>query len=219
MLADLGGQPLVVRTWARACEAGFERVVVATDAPEIAAAVRAAGGEVVLTGPCDNGTARVAEAWVALEAAGARADVVLNVQADEPLVEPSSLRAVADAVGDHDVATGASPLADPADPARVKVVIGESRRALYFSRAAVPSGGPYWQHLGVYAFRPGALVRAAALPPHPLELSERLEQLRWLAHGLRVAVVSLPPAEGGVDTPEDLQRVRARFVAAPGKGG
>lgn len=218
MLADIGGKPLVVRTWARALRAGFARVVVATDAVEIAHAVEAHGGEVVMTGDCPNGTARVAEAWTRLAAAGARADVVVNVQADEPLVAPASLAAVAAGIGTADVATGVAPLLDPHDPSRVKAVVGALGQALYFSRLPVPRGGPYLLHVGVYAFRPEALLRAVALPPHPLELAEGLEQLRWLAHGLRVATVPLPEAEGGVDTAGDLERVRARFVAGDARG-
>ncbi len=218
MLADLGGQPLVVRTLARAREA-FARVVVATDSPEIAEAVARAGGDFVLTGHAPNGTARVALAYAALEAQGGGADVVVNVQADEPLVHPGALVAIAEGLGDFDVATGAAPLDEPSNPARVKVVTGEDGRALYFSRSAVPHGGPFRVHLGVYAFRPAALARAVSLPEHPLEHSERLEQLRWLAHGMRVRVIDVPAGEGGVDTPEDLERVRAHFAAAAPGGG
>ncbi len=218
MLADLGGQPLVVRTLARARQA-FARVVVATDSPEIADVVTQAGGAVVLTGEAPNGTTRVAMAYALLAARGEGAEVVVNVQADEPLVDPGALLALADGIGDFDVATGAAPLDDASNPARVKVVTGRDGLALYFSRSAVPYGGPFRVHLGVYAFRPAALALAVSLPEHPLEHIERLEQLRWLAHGMRVRVIDLPAGEGGVDTPEDLARVRAHFAAAGPGGG
>lgn len=219
MLADLAGAPLVVRTWQRVCLAGFSRVVVATDDDEIAAAVVGAGGEVVRTGEAPNGTVRVAEAVRRL---GADADVVLNVQGDEPLVEPATLRRVAAglAAGEFDVVTGAAPLpaAEAGAPSRVKVVRGEGGRALYFSREAVPHGGPFWVHVGVYAFRPAALQAVAALPETALERTERLEQLRWLAHGARIGVVEVDAPAPAVDTAADLDRVRALYNQAdPGR--
>jgi 3-deoxy-manno-octulosonate cytidylyltransferase (CMP-KDO synthetase) len=218
MLADVGGVPLVVRTWQRVMTAGFARVVVATDDDAIAAVVRSAGGEVVRTGDAPNGTTRVAAAVAILED---RADVVLNVQGDEPLVEPRTFRAIADALdtGDgsaFDVATGAAPMdaADASRPERVKVVSAADGRALYFSRAPVPSGGPWRVHVGVYAFRPSALAVAVAAPPSPLEVSERLEQLRWMEIGLRVRVVDVTAPGPSVDTAADLEQVRA--ILCPG---
>jgi 3-deoxy-manno-octulosonate cytidylyltransferase (CMP-KDO synthetase) len=219
MLADLGGVPLIVRTWQRARAAvGVDRVVVATDDDAIAAACTAAGAEVVRTGECASGTDRVAAAAVALDL---RADdVVVNVQGDEPFVDPAHVAAIAAAVGpESPIATGAVPLADdPSDPARVKVVCDDHGRALYFSRQPIPSGGPFRLHLGVYAFRADALSAVAALPVAALESSERLEQLRWLAAGWPIRVVPLIGEPLSVDTFEDLARARARLSASPSPG-
>lgn len=217
MLADVEGVPLVVRTWRRVADAGFARVFVTTDDDEIAAVVEAAGGEVVRTGEAPNGTTRVAAAFAAL---GIAADVVLNVQGDEPLVAQETLRRVAAGLIEagsegFGIATGAAPLsaAEAENPARVKVAIGEAGRALYFSRAAIPHGGPFRVHVGVYAFRPAVLRAAVALPEVEAERVERLEQLRWLAHGLAIRVVEVAAPAPSVDTAEDLERVR-RMVGA-----
>ena len=206
-LADIGGAPMVVRVWERARRAeGIDRVLVATDDARIAAAVRDRGGEAVLTGPCESGTDRVA---VAAQGTGAR--VVVNVQGDEPFVEPTDVARVAAAVNEaNPIATAAAPLVDGVDdPARVKVVCDSDGRALYFSRAPIPSGGPWRLHVGLYAYTADALSRVARLPPSPLERSERLEQLRWLEAGMRIRVVSVPAGPVSVDTPADLERARA----------
>lgn len=204
-LADLGGRPMIVRVWERARQA-VDTVVVATDSPEIAAAVRAAGGDAVLTGECANGTIRCA-------AAGVDADVLVNVQGDEPFVDPAHIRAVGEAVGAAPIATAAAPLVgDPAEPARVKVVTDDDGHALYFSRAPIPSGGPWRLHVGLYAYAPATLRALVRLPPSPLEASERLEQLRWLAAGYRIQVVDVDAASGGVDTPADLKAAQTRFL-------
>lgn len=204
-LADLGGTPMIVRVWERA-RLAVDRVVVATDDEAIAAAVRDAGGEVVMTGDCVNGTARCAAAKV-------DADVIVNVQGDEPFVDPAHIRAVAEAITTHrPIATVAAPLrGDAQDPARVKVVFDPGGRALYFSRAPIPSGGPWWLHVGLYAFSRDVLERVVHLPPSPLEQAERLEQLRWLEAGYPIHVVQVDGAEGGIDTPADLDRARTRF--------
>lgn len=215
MLADLCGAPVIVRTWQRVREAGFERVFVVTDDADIAACVREAGGDAVMTGEAPNGTARVAQAL-----AGTDAQVVLNVQGDEPLVAAETLHRVASAmledVGQSvAISTGFAPL-DPAEaerPERVKVVVDEVGRALYFSRSPVPHGGPFRVHVGIYAFRPAVLRRVVALPPSPLEQSERLEQLRWLAHGYAIHVVAVEAPAPSVDTQADLDRVRAIFAS------
>lgn len=213
MLADLGGRALVVHTWSRVMEAGFDRVVVATDDEEIAGVVRAAGGEARLTGVAPNGTARVRAALVALDHP---ADVVLNVQGDEPLVEVATLRAVVGALADaagaaFGVATAAAPLeaAEATRPERVKVVTGEGGRALYFSRSPIPSGGPWRVHVGVYGFRPEVLRRVVDLPESRLERAEQLEQLRWLENGEQIRVVDVAPPAPSVDTAADLAHVRA----------
>lgn len=215
MLADIGGLPLILRTWQRVREAGFDRVFVATDDERIASAVRAAGGHVVHTAAAANGTARVAAALGDLAA-----DVVLNVQGDEPLVPAETLHRIAgsllDSAGDSfEIATGSAALdADEAErPERVKVVVGEQGAALYFSRSAVPYGGPFRVHVGVYAFRPATLRRVVELPPSALEQVERLEQLRWLANGVQVRVVDVEAPAPAVDTQADLDRVRAIFAS------
>lgn len=192
-----------------------DRVLVATDDLRIADAVRLAGGEAVLT-PADlpAGSDRVA-----LVAASLDVDVILNVQGDEPLVDPETLDAVVSALDTDgaDVATAMAPLAEGEvhETARVKVVTDQRGLALYFSRAPIPHGGPWWVHLGMYAFRKAALARFAALPPSGLERSERLEQLRLLEHGIPVRVVAVPRSSPSVDTLEDLVRVRA-LLGDPG---
>ena len=204
-LVDIGGRPMVVRVWERA-RAAVGEAVIATDDDRIEAACRAWGAPVIRTGRCESGTDRVAEAV----AGRAGLSVVVNVQGDEPLVEPETVAAVAAGVTDATpIATGAAPLADPADPARVKVVTSDAGDALYFSRLPIPEGGPWLLHVGVYAFRPATLQALRALPPSPLERSERLEQLRWLAAGHRVRVVPVAAPHPSVDTPADLERVRA----------
>lgn len=209
-LAELGGVPMVVRVWDRVRRAeGIDRVLVATDDARVAAAVRAHGGDVVMTGPCVSGTDRVAEA---ARSRGAR--LVVNVQGDEPFIEPSDISRVAAAVTDAaPIATAAAPLTEGVeDPARVKVVCDDAGRALYFSRQPIPYGGPWRLHVGIYAFTAAALEAVAGLPPSPLERAERLEQLRWLEAGFRVRVVAVPNATLSIDTPEDLARARARLV-------
>ncbi len=226
MLVDLGGVPVVVRTWQRVA-AVFEQVWVATEDDRIEAVVRAAGGRVVRTGPAPSGTHRVADAARRLAGEGRLAPhaVVVNVQADEPFVDPGAVARVAAAVASMGtdgarIATGAAPLdaAHAHDPARVKVVTDARGHALYFSRAAIPSGGPFRVHVGIYAFGVETLAALAALPDTgpaaALEASERLEQLRWLASGYPICVVDL--AEGGdsIDTPADLARARQRLARA-----
>lgn len=188
-----------------------DRVLVATDDPRIAAAVRAAGGEAVLTSDQHtSGTDRVEEAVRGLDAAF---DVVINVQGDEPLLDPSTVDAVLAAMDDPDVpvATAMAPLseAEAHEPARVKVVRDEAGRALYFSRAPIPHGGPWWVHVGIYAYRRATLARFAQLPSTPLERLERLEQLRLLENGVPIRVVPVPAPSLSVDTPADLARIRA----------
>lgn len=224
----LGGRPLVVRVWerVRALEVADE-VVVATDAEQVAEAVRAAGGQVVMTArDHPSGTDRVAE--VAAMAQFAGAEVVLNVQGDEPFVSRkallgalSQLRDAGFPLGTVAVRAGADALARPEV---VKVVADDHGRAMYFSRAAVPwlrepEDAPLrdervLQHLGIYAYTPAALARWVALPEHPLERIERLEQLRPLAAGIAmgVALIDEAPARG-IDTPDDLASANLRWAA------
>lgn len=213
-LALIGGRPMVVRVLERARLAQrVSRVIVATDDVRIAQVVEEHGGEAALT-PADlvSGSDRVAYV-----ARGLEDDIIVNVQGDEPLIDPESIDAVIAALEDPrvDVATAATPL-DPAeawDTSRVKVVTDLHGRALYFSRAAIPHGGPWRCHVGLYAFRRRALMAFAELLPSPLERSERLEQLRLLESGYAITVVEQARAPHAVDTVKDLDRLRALLDA------
>ncbi len=231
-LADIGGVPMVVRVARAAAASGAERVAVAADSPEIVDACSAHGVEALLTrADHASGTDRLAEA---VEHLGLADDaLVVNVQGDEPLMPAAVVRRVAEALAqrtDCAIATACHPLHDAAEffsPNVVKVVTDANGRALYFSRAPIPwsrdafaagrdrlpPGLPARRHVGLYAYRAGFLRRFPQLPPAPLEQHESLEQLRALAHGFGIAVIELPEAlPPGVDTPEDLERVRALLL-------
>ena len=224
----LGGVPLVVRVAERVrAVGGVDELVIATDAAAIARVVEQAGFRAVLTSSAhQTGTERVAEVAARDEFTGF--DRILNVQADEPFLPAEALTgALARLASGDDVGTAAAPLdpADADDPARVKVVIDLTGRALYFSRARIPfqhgpempSAGLYWQHLGVYAYTRGALARWVTWPRALLEAAERLEQLRALAHGLQIGVTRLPDAAlPGIDTPDDLRRAEAHLLSTHG---
>jgi 3-deoxy-manno-octulosonate cytidylyltransferase (CMP-KDO synthetase) len=197
----------------------LDELVVAADDAEIVAAVEAFGGRAVLTRlDHASGTDRVAEVAERPQFAGY--ECVVNLQGDEPfLPEGAAEQAIAQVMAGWDVGTAAAPVASLDEwrsPATVKVVRDDSGGALYFSRAPIPYDGsgrfdlggavPLLRHIGIYAFSRSALLRAAALPRHPLEDWERLEQLRWLAAGLRIGVAVVEGGEPGVDTEEDLQR-------------
>jgi 3-deoxy-manno-octulosonate cytidylyltransferase (CMP-KDO synthetase) len=207
-----------------------ERCVIATESEEVIRAARNAGAEATLTDLAHpSGTDRVAE--VAARDEFRRYDAILNVQGDEPFVSAAAVRGAADVVASErfdlgTAATSASP--DVLDvPHVVKVVAADDGRAMYFSRAPIPYlrdeaerpllESRVWQHVGVYAYTRDALARWVALPPHPLERIERLEQLRPLAAGMKmgVAVVSAP-ARAGVDTEEDLERANAEWPSFAG---
>ena len=231
-LADIGGVPMVVRVARAARASGAERVAVAADSTEIVDACSAHGVEALLTrADHASGTDRLAEA---VEHLGLADDaLVVNVQGDEPLMPAAVVRRVAEALAqrtDCAIATACHPLHDAAEffsPNVVKVVTDANGRALYFSRAPIPwsrdafaadrdrlpAGLPARRHVGLYAYRAGFLRRFPQLPPAPLEQHESLEQLRALAHGFGIAVIELPEAlPPGVDTPEDLERVRALLL-------
>ena len=227
-LALLQGRPILEHVWERVRRSqAVERVVVATDSDEIAATVERFGGEVARTrAPHATGSDRVAEVASRL---GAGFDAVLNVQGDQPRLEPEAVRqAVRSLVLDPHtaVATLAAPDTDRAayeSPHVVKVVCDLEGRALYFSRAPIGGAeeeGQAWRflhHLGVYAFRPEALQAFAAWPPSPLERAEKLEQLRLLEHGIRIRVTLVHGVSRGVDTPEDLAALeRESAVSAAG---
>lgn len=226
-LADLGGRPIVAHVLERARQAGADRVMVATDDERIADAVRAAGGTAVMT-PSDlpSGTDRIAAALaVDRRADDAPDDIVVNVQGDEPFVEPELIARVTRALADDpaaDMATAAV-TAEPDemdDPSAVKVVLAADGAALYFSRAGIPAAGPgvrgapeRLRHVGLYAYRRAFLERFVNWPPGWLEQVERLEQLRALERGARIVVIRTASRSIGVDTPADLERARKRLAA------
>jgi 3-deoxy-manno-octulosonate cytidylyltransferase (CMP-KDO synthetase) len=230
-LADLGGKPMVVRVAERARESGASRIIVATDHPDILAACEAHGIEACMTrADHPSGTDRIAE--VAHKLGLAPGEVVVNLQGDEPLIDPSLLAACAARIVEGvPMATVAHPIVDVAEvfnPNVVKVVLDKAGRALYFSRAtipwdrdafaaskdALPAGYAPLRHVGLYAYSNAFLQAYPALESSPLETIEALEQLRVLWHGYPIAVHitdSAPPA--GVDTPDDLERVRRHYAA------
>ncbi|MFY3745693.1 3-deoxy-manno-octulosonate cytidylyltransferase [Anaeromyxobacter sp. Red801] len=219
-LADLAGKPLIAHVVERAKRArGVDVVAVATDDDRIVRAVRAAGGEAILTGPAATGTDRVAEAARKL---APRPEIVVNLQGDEPLIEPEAIEAVIDAMaGGVRMATLARPLAEGELERTqvVKVVTRASGDALYFSRAPIPhrrAGGesPLARaHVGIYAFTAAFLETFTALAPGRLEGEEALEQLRALEHGYDIRVADTGYRGFGIDTPGDLERARALLAA------
>jgi 3-deoxy-manno-octulosonate cytidylyltransferase (CMP-KDO synthetase) len=220
----LAGVPVVVRVLQRVTRLAIaDRIVVATDSEEIAAEVRRAGGEAALTrSDHPTGTDRVAEVVGHREYAGF--DAILNVQGDEPFVSAAAARGALAQIGQHAFALGTAAAratrAIMSSPDAVKVVAADDGAAMYFSRAPIPFlrddadadalHGRVLHHVGVYAYTPAALARWVALPPHPLERVERLEQLRPLAAGMRMGVGIVDDApRGGIDTQADLDRANA----------
>jgi 3-deoxy-manno-octulosonate cytidylyltransferase (CMP-KDO synthetase) len=221
-LADIHGAPMIAHVWRRAAAAGIGRVAVATDAPEIAAAVKAVGGEYVMTAADHaNGSSRIEEAARLIDP-GAKCDVVVNLQGDLPTIEPGALAACLDPLSEPavDIATIAAVMTRPeerGDENVVKIAGFENgprrMRALYFSRSPIPFGpGPLFHHIGVYAYRRAALARYVKLPPTALERRERLEQLRAMEAGMRIDVAVVDAIPIGVDTPADLERARAALA-------
>ena len=219
-LTLIAGRAMVLHVLDRGLEADIGPVAVACADAEIADAVRAAGGVAVMTDPTlPSGSDRVHAALAVLDPQGLH-DVVVNLQGDLPTIPPVQLRAVITPLSDpeFDIATLAAPILsaeEAAAPSVVKAVCAFDRgravsAALYFSRAAVPAGeGPLWHHIGIYAYRRAALARFVALPESPLERRERLEQLRALEAGMRIACARVDHAPFGVDTPADLECARA----------
>lgn len=219
-LLDIGGMPMILRVLRQAEAAGVGPVAVAAGDPEIAWAVEAAGGRVVLTDPdLPSGSDRIRAALAELDPHGEH-DVVLNLQGDIPFVDPE---VIADCVGlleaepDCDIATIAAPENSPADrsnPDTVKAVLAikpgaDSARALYFTRSTLYGDAPIWWHFGIYAYRRAALERFCATPPSPLEQREKLEQLRALEMGLSIWALLVERAPVEVNTPADLEFARA----------
>jgi 3-deoxy-manno-octulosonate cytidylyltransferase (CMP-KDO synthetase) len=231
-LLPIAGEPMVVHVARRALDAGAREVVVATDDARIVDALKRADVRVVMTrADHTSGSDRLAEC---ARLRGWPPDtVVVNLQGDEPLAPPSGVRSVAAALIDADtpMATLATPIVDIEElrnPNCVKVVVGAADRALYFSRAPIPwprdafaaspntlpAQAPFLRHIGIYAYRAEFLQTFTQLAPTPLERTESLEQLRALEHGYAIAVRIAPDVfPGGVDTPEDLERVRATVEA------
>jgi len=211
-LAEIDGRPMIEHVVRRASLARrLSAVVVATDDARIAAAVRGFGGDVVMTrGDHVSGTDRI---WEVVQGR-AGVDAVVNIQGDEPLIEPDVIDAVAaPLLGGVQVITAAAALRDdPMTPSVVKVVCDQVGDALYFSRSRIPHGGACLHHVGLYAYTREALQSFVSRTPGPLERAERLEQLRFLEYGDRIRVVAVERAPISVDTPEDLARVRQLFL-------
>ncbi len=229
-LADIGGRPMVVHVLERAREAAIGPVAVAAGDAAIVDAVRAAGGTAVLAADdVPSGTDRVHRALATLDPEG-RHDVVVNLQGDFPTLDPAALHAVLAPLADPaiDIGTLVCPIADAAELATDSFVKcacafadgpggpALTAPALYFSRAPVPWGpGPHWHHIGIYAFRRAAMDRFVALAPSPLELREKLEQLRAIEAGMRIGAARVAHGPFGVDTPHDLERARRALLGTP----
>jgi 3-deoxy-manno-octulosonate cytidylyltransferase (CMP-KDO synthetase) len=223
----LAGVPLVIRVWQRVIAHGVaDRCLIATDSPEVQRAAHDAGAECMLTrDDHPSGTDRVAE--VVTHDEYASFDVILNVQGDEPFISAEALAGAVGCVsgGSFELGTAAAhaPISSLQTPHVVKVVCADDGRALYFSRAGIPAlrepndravlEGTVRQHIGVYAYTPEALQRWVALPEHPLERIERLEQLRPLAAGMAMGVATIDEAPpGGIDTEDDLTRANENWT-------
>ncbi|MSO84732.1 MAG: 3-deoxy-manno-octulosonate cytidylyltransferase [Rhodospirillales bacterium] len=223
-LADILGEPMIVHVWRRAREADIGPVIVAACEDEVARAVRQAGGTAILTPPgLPSGSDRIHAALLSFDPDG-RFDAVVNVQGDLPTLEADSVRAALEPLAhpDVDIATLVAEIArseERDDPNVVKAAVGfapgaKIGRALYFSRAPIPSGeGPLYHHIGLYAYRREALARFVALPQGALERRERLEQLRALEAGMRIDARLVDTVPLGVDTPADLERARVMLGA------
>ena len=228
ILASRTGKPLVQHVYEQACQAKLvKRVIIATDDERIVNAVKAFGGEAIMTRrDHQNGTSRIAEAASHIDA-----PIIVNVQGDEPEIEPATIDLAIQCLIDHPdcaVATPASPFApgeDPANPNVVKVVMDQQGRALYFSRALIPHDrdkidvdrkqfGYPLKHIGLYVFRREFLAIYASLAPTPLEQLEKLEQLRVLENGHRIAIAIGQSRSQGIDTPEQYEAFVARFRGA-----
>lgn len=221
LLKDLGGKPVIVRTWHNAVRSGaFDRVIVVTPNDEIARAVRRAGGEVYISRrPHPSGTDRIAEA-----ARESDADIIVNIQGDEPFLDAADMRRIReiferDTEGRIDILSfcrAIEDVRDYTDPSVVKVVTDKDGFALYFSRAPIPfARDGRWRdgcrHIGIYAFRREVLMQVAQLPPVAIEEVEKLENLRFLVHGYRVKMLPTTFDYAGIDTPADLEKARKKW--------
>ncbi|KRE24221.1 3-deoxy-manno-octulosonate cytidylyltransferase [Bosea sp. Root483D1] len=225
-LADILGEPMIVRVWRRAIEARVGDVVVATDDERILAAIEQAGGRAVMTSPAhQTGSDRIKEAADIIDPKGEH-DIIVNVQGDFPTLAPTAIAAAVEPLADSavDIATLAGEITDEEEktaPSVVKLIGSEvspgRMRALYFTRATAPHGeGPLYHHVGLYAYRRRALDRFVSLPQSPLELREKLEQLRALEDGMRIDAMIIDHVPRGVDTPPDLERARTFLKSSAG---
>ncbi|MEZ5871512.1 MAG: 3-deoxy-manno-octulosonate cytidylyltransferase [Nitratireductor sp.] len=221
-LADIAGLPMIIQVVRRASEAGIGRVVVATDDERVLGEVRRHGGEAVMTDIAhQSGSDRIWEAVTLLDPDG-KYKFIVNVQGDLPTIEPALIAGCLATLAESsaDIATLAAVITDEAErnnPNVVKAVgtgIGDNRmRALYFTRATAPWGeGDLFHHIGLYAYRREALERFVGLKPSPLEMRERLEQLRALEAGMRIDIAIVDTVPLGVDTPHDLEKARAMLA-------
>ncbi|MCS7236907.1 MAG: 3-deoxy-manno-octulosonate cytidylyltransferase [Thermoguttaceae bacterium] len=239
MLLAQTGKPLVIHTWEAACASRrAEAVFIATDSHEIAEVAAAFGAQVILT-PVNlrSGTDRVAQAVrILLENGGGVPEVVVNLQGDEPEIDPTAIDHLVDLLASDpiaDMATLATPIRSKQvlfDPACVKVVFRTDGTALYFSRSPIPCPRTwedtlltkepplFWQHVGIYAYRVKSLFRFTSLPPADIEATESLEQLRALWHGMTIKVGIVAEHSGGIDTPADYSAFLARYHARLAQG-
>lgn len=235
LLAETG-KTLIQHTWEAAlCCETLSEILVAVDAPELAETVRAFGGRCELTGEHPSGTDRIAEV---VRRCCPNAEIVVNIQGDEPEIDPAHVDAAVRALAEHpdwQMSTLVTPIRDTGQlhsPHLVKAVVAADGRALYFSRSMVPflrdarvedllaSGeSPWRQHIGLYAYRREFLLRLTQLPPSPLERMEKLEQLRALEHGATIGTVLVPHSAPGIDTPDDYRQFVARWRERHPKAG
>jgi 3-deoxy-manno-octulosonate cytidylyltransferase (CMP-KDO synthetase) len=225
VLADIGGRTMLDRVHEVATRSGADRVLVLTDNEEVAAEARSFGAEVMMTSPeCESGTARIVEVAPTLDT-----DLVIDFQGDAPMVDPAILDRMAEEA-ERSGAPVTMPVyrmqydEDVLNPNVVKVLRTHEGRVLYCSRSPVPhvrdategqwvDRAPFWGHPGLYGFRRDFLLRMHELPPSPLDRAERLEQLQWIEAGVHVHSFEVPPQGPSVDTPQELDRVRAAFAA------
>jgi 3-deoxy-manno-octulosonate cytidylyltransferase (CMP-KDO synthetase) len=222
MLADIGGEPLIVRTYRSAVAARVGDVIVACDGEEIATAIRNAGGIAILTDPdLPSGTDRVFAALKQYDK-NHQYDLVINVQGDMPFVASEFIQYSDNMLrrSSYDISTIATPIEDDSyrlESVAKSVIAFEkenSGKAIYFSRSAVPFGGPYYHHVGIYCFRYESLEKFVSLPPSPLEKTEKLEQLRALENNMTIGIDVLPQKPPiSVDTPADLEAAREYFLS------
>jgi 3-deoxy-manno-octulosonate cytidylyltransferase (CMP-KDO synthetase) len=218
-LADIHGEPMIVQVWRRAIEANLGRVVVACGEAVIAEAIWAVGGEAILTDPdLPSGSDRIHAALGAVDPDG-RHDAIINLQGDLPVLEPRTVAATLELLDWSEVDIGTVVAEITLDEERTSTSVNKAvvaweqpdelrGRALYFTKAPAPTGGPMFHHIGIYSYRPEVLENFVALPQSPLEKMEKLEQLRALEAGMRIDVARVDTLPLGVDTPADLERAR-----------